>query len=337
MIEIDGAQGEGGGQVLRSSLSAAILTGQAVRVSAIRARRSKPGLMRQHLTAVQAAAAICAAEVTGAGIGSTALTFRPGSVRAGEYAFAIGTAGSCTLVLQTVLVPLLAAGGPSTVRITGGTHNQAAPPVDFLQRAFLPLLARIGLPVALELVRHGFFPKGGGEIVATLRPAVAPGRLELHERGARTLAWAEALVAGLPVDIARRELEVVGRLLGWEGDQLRVRGLPAGQGPGNVVTVTVASEHVTEVFTGFGERGTPAETVATRAGREAREYLAATAPVGEHLADQLLLPLVFAGGGAFTATTASTHLRTNADVLARITGRRMRIDRVETGWRVEVA
>jgi RNA 3'-terminal phosphate cyclase (ATP) len=335
MIEIDGSQGEGGGQVLRSALSLAIATQQPFRIASIRAKRSKPGLMRQHLTSVNAAAAICGGEVVGADIGSTALTFRPGRVRAGDYAFAIGTAGSCTLVLQTVLFPLLAAEGASTVSVKGGTHNKAAPPVDFLQRSFLPLLSRMGAQVDMTLIRHGFYPKGGGEIRAAIVPARL-GRLELHERGERVRAFAEAYVAALPVDIARRELDVVGKALNWGADQLLLRGLPQEQGPGNALTVTVAFAHVTEVFSGFGEHGVSAESVAAGAVREARDYLAAGAPVGEHLADQLLLPLVLGEGGSFTATTASRHLRTNAQIVERFTGRRVDIEQTTEGYRVEV-
>src|SRR5262245_16670414 len=170
MIEIDGSQGEGGGQILRSSLSLAICTQQAFRITNIRAKREKPGLLRQHLTAVKAAAEISGAEVDGAELGSRQVTFRPGRVVPGNYKFAIGTAGSCTLVLQTVLIPLLTASAPSTVTISGGTHNKASPPFDFLERAFLPLLARMGATVQLTLVAHGFYPKGGGSIRVGITP-----------------------------------------------------------------------------------------------------------------------------------------------------------------------
>ena len=171
MIEIDGSEGEGGGQILRSSLSLAICTQQPFRITNIRANREKPGLMRQHLTAVKAAAEICDAEVDGAELGSRALTFRPGGCAAGDYSFAIGTAGSCTLVFQTVLPALLTASGESRVRITGGTHNRASPPFDFLARSFLPLLSRMGANVQLDLTSYGFFPRGGGEIRARISPA----------------------------------------------------------------------------------------------------------------------------------------------------------------------
>src|SRR5215510_1529252 len=189
MIEIDGASGEGGGQILRSSLSLAICTGQPFRIANIRANREKPGLMRQHLTAVKAAAEVCAGEVDGAELGSRALTFRPGKLAAGDYSFAIGTAGSCTLVLQTVLPPLLLATETSSIRITGGTHNKGSPPVDFLARAFLPLINRMGPKVNLELVRHGFYPRGGGEIRVDIVPSTKLEPITLLERGARVDAY----------------------------------------------------------------------------------------------------------------------------------------------------
>jgi RNA 3'-terminal phosphate cyclase (ATP) len=335
VIDLDGSEGEGGGQILRSALSLAICTRQPFRIANIRANREKPGLLRQHLTAVNAAAEICDGELDGATLGSRSLAFRPGRLRAGDFTFSIGTAGSCTLVLQTVLPPLLSASAPSRVRVQGGTHNRAAPPFDFFQRAFLPLLARMGAQVGLDLVSHGFYPRGGGEIRASVTPVPRLGSLVLMERGAPTRADAEALIAGLPPHIAARELEVVGRRLGFARDQLHLRALPNDVGPGNVVTITLGHENVTEVFTGFGERGVRAEDVARAAADEAIAWRSAIAPVGEHLADQLLLPLALGAGGVFLAATASGHLRSNADVIARFTGRRVTIRPVASG--VEVA
>jgi RNA 3'-terminal phosphate cyclase (ATP) len=336
MIHIDGSQGEGGGQILRSSLSLAICTQQPFKISNIRAKREKPGLLRQHLTAVKAATEICGATVKGAEMGSRELSFRPGPLRAGSYAFAIGTAGSTSLVLQTVLPPLLTAAGPSTVRVTGGTHNKASPPFEFLQRVFLPLLARIGANVKLELRSHGFYPRGGGQIVAHIEPFQARNPLHLHERGPLLRGHAEAFVAALPIHIAQRELEVIGKALHWSTDQLLLRGLSNDVGPGNVVTLTAEHEQVSEVITAFGERGMPAETVASEAAAQMRDYLAGTAPVGEHLADQLLLPMALANGGSFTTTTLSEHLRSNALVVERFTWRRVRLEMADGRYRVSV-
>lgn len=326
LIEIDGSEGEGGGQILRSALSLAVCTGQPFRITNIRANREKPGLLRQHLTAVKAAVEICAGEADGAEMGSRNLTFRPGKLAAGDFSLAIGTAGSCTLVLQTVLPPLLMAPGESRVRITGGTHNNASPPFDFLARSFLPLLGRMGAEVSMQLVSYGFFPRGGGEIRAHIRPCPSLAPLVLTRRGALTRGSAEAYVAGLPLHVAQRELEVIGRALNWPRERLFVRALPNDVGPGNAVTITLEHEHVTEVVAGFGEKGVRAETVAGQAANEARAYLASQAPVGEHLADQLLLPMALGAGGEFISSVATQHLRSNAAVIERFTQKRVTIE-----------
>lgn len=316
-IILDGSQGEGGGQILRSALSLSMCTGKPFAIERIRARRKKPGLLRQHLTAVNAAAQICGAQVEGAHIGSTQLKFTPGAIRGGDYHFAIGTAGSCTLVLQTVLPALLMADAPSRVRLQGGTHNPLAPPYHFLQRAFVPLLRAMGADINLELKRFGFFPAGGGDFTAEIQPITALTPLHLPERGARKQAYAESFIAGVPGDVAVRELDAVGKALGWKAEQLQVRGLPHEQGPGNALMITLEHAFVTEVFSAFGEKGVAAEQVAGHVVAEARDYLASTAAVGEHLADQLLLPLALAGEGSFTCSTPSLHTTTNAEVIQR--------------------
>jgi RNA 3'-terminal phosphate cyclase (ATP) len=283
-------------------------------------------LMRQHLTALQAAAAVCDARVTGAEIGSSEITFRPGTVKAGDYQFAIGTAGSTTLVLQTVLPALLTAAVPSTIRITGGTHNKACPPVDFLQRAYLPLVERMGPTVQLELVRHGFYPRGGGEILARVTPSARLTAITLNERGARTGGYAEAYISGIPMHVASRELEIVGKMLNWTADNLHTRGLSGEFGPGNALTVTVEHEHITEVFTGFGEKGVSAESVAKRAVDAARSYLASEAVVGRHLADQILLPMALAGGGEFTTMPVTQHFESHVEIIEKFLSRRVEIE-----------
>lgn len=183
MIKMDGSQGEGGGQILRSALSLSLCTGQAFRIENIRARRKKPGLLHQHLTAVLAARAVGGAEVVGAELGSQTLEFRPGKVRPGRHRFAVGTAGSATLVFQTILPPLMTADGPSFIELEGGTHNPLAPPFDFLTGSFLPLIERMGAAVQGRLERPGFYPAGGGRFEASIEPAGSLGRLELMERG----------------------------------------------------------------------------------------------------------------------------------------------------------
>lgn len=315
MIELDGAVGEGGGQILRSALTLAMITGRPFHIRNIRANRTRPGLMRQHLVAVQAASQVCRGETTGATLGSQDLTFVPGKVTGGDYEFAIGTAGSCTLVLQTVLPALLKADKPSTLRLTGGTHNPMAPPVQFLQRAWCPRLAEMGARIDIDLERFGFYPAGGGVAVARVEPCETLLPRTWMTRGERRAAYAEAFVAGVPGRVAQRELECVGKAMNWSEDQLLIRGLPADQGPGNVLMLTLDYEHATEVFTAFGEKSVTSEQVARQVVQRTRQYLMSRAAFAEYLADQMMLPLALAGGGGFTLDEVSMHARTNAQVI----------------------
>ncbi|MBN1441447.1 MAG: RNA 3'-terminal phosphate cyclase [Planctomycetes bacterium] len=315
MITIDGSRGEGGGQILRTSIALSLVTGKPCRIVDIRAGRRKPGLMRQHSAAVSAAAQIGQARVEGNSLGSRELTFFPAAVRAGTYRFDVGTAGSCTLVLQTVLPALLRAGAPSEVVLEGGTHNPFAPPFDFLERAFLPLLARMGAKVEAALERPGFYPAGGGRFTVRVEPVPQLSRIELLERGTIRRRRAKALVSRLPANIGRREIKTVQEQLSWEPAVLQVEEVKSSPGPGNVLLVEVESENVTEVFSGFGERGVSAETVAEQTVSEVLEYLQEDVPVGRHLADQLLMPMVLAGGGVFRTLPPTRHTRTNVEVI----------------------
>ena len=315
MIELDGSVGEGGGQILRSALSLAMITGQAFRIKNIRAKRSKPGLMRQHLVAVQAAAQVCGANLGHANVGSLELEFIPGQLQGGEYEFAIGSAGSCTLVLQTLLPALLFAEQPSVIRISGGTHNAMAPPFHFLQRSYARVLAQMGVKLELELQRFGFYPAGGGKIEARIWPGQHLQALQLNSPGERKAAYCESFIAAVPKQVAERELTSVGEAMGWQDEQLLLRGLPADQGPGNALLVTLEQEHVTEVFCAFGEKMLSSENVAKKVVREVRDYLTSGAALAEHLADQVMLPFALAGAGSFTTNEISQHSLTNAMVI----------------------
>ncbi|HET8798979.1 MAG TPA: RNA 3'-terminal phosphate cyclase [Thermoanaerobaculia bacterium] len=331
LIVLDGSQGEGGGQVLRTALALSIITGRPFRIENIRAKREKPGLLRQHLTAVQAAAQVGEASVDGAELGARSLAFVPTGVRAGDYRFSIGTAGSTTLVLQTVLVPLLLADAPSTLVIEGGTHNPSAPPFEFLERAFLPLLRRMGAEIELTLVRPGFYPAGGGAIQVRIAPARSLRPLIVEERGAIAERRVRAVVANLPYEIAQREVRAAAGELEWGEETQEAHTITGSAGPGNTVSITVASEHVTEVFTAFGARGVRAEQVAHDAAKQAKRYINSDAAVGEHLADQLLLPMAAGGGGSFTTTPLSSHAITNLDVIRRFTDVRAEVEDVRRG------
>lgn len=317
LIQLDGAQGEGGGQVLRTALALSMVTGQPFRIENIRAGRPKPGLMRQHLTAVRAACAVCGGEADGASTGSSVLTFRPGPIRPGDYEFAVGTAGSTTLVLQTVLPALMTTAGPSTILLTGGTHNTHAPTVDFLTTTFLPALARFGPKVDATLERHGFYPAGGGRVRFRVDPAPALQPVELTERGDAATPSATAVIAGLDPQIALRELEILRDRLGWDESQTRVHQLPDTHGPGNVLTASLPFASVTEHITGFGEKGVSAERIARQVADSVRRHLRTDAPVGEHLADQLMIPMALAGSGCFRTGRPSGHTTTNAETIGR--------------------
>ena len=315
MITIDGSQGEGGGQILRSSLALAMVTGRSCCLQKIRAGRKKPGLMRQHLTAVRAAVEVCGASVEGDEIGSKQITFEPGKVKGGAYTFSVGTAGSATLVLQTVLPALLLTDEPSTLTLEGGTHNPFAPPFDFLAKTFLPLVNRMGPRVTTTLEKHGFYPAGGGRFTVSIQPAGQLNPFELIERGEVVRRSARALVANLSEKIAERELTTIHKKLNWPDDCLHVEVVPDSPGPGNVIMLEVESENICEVFTGFGELNRTSEQVAGHAVQKCREYLAKGVPVGEYLADQLLLPMAIAGSGAFRTVRLTRHTRTHIDLI----------------------
>lgn len=331
MLTIDGSFGEGGGQILRSSLALSMVTGTPFRIEKIRAGRSRPGLMRQHLTSVQAAAKVSRADVRGDAIGSTELAFAPNEVVGGEYTFSVGTAGSTTLVLQTVLLPLLMAKKTSRLTLEGGTHNPFAPPFDFLARAYLPQLMRMGVKLTASLVRPGFYPAGGGRIVIDVEPVSRFEDIHLLERGPLRSRRGQIYIASLPRHIAEREMNKLVRVLGWKDDEVEIIEVANSLGPGNVVTISLEHEHVTEVFTGFGEHGRPAEAVASQAIQQCQRYLKGTAPVSEYLTDQLLLPLAIARSGSFLSTGFTRHADTHVDLIHKFLPVRIETNRRDNG------
>lgn len=301
--------------MLRTSLALSLTTGRPFRIFNVRAGRPKGGLLRQHLTALNAAAEVGQAKVTGASIGSSEVTFQPGEVRPGTFQFSIGTAGSTTLVLQTVLPALMTASAPSSLVLEGGTHNPYAPPFDFLEKAFTPLIRKMGPEVSCCLENPGFYPAGGGRFTVSVKPV--PKLMELHllERGRIKHCGCRALVALLGRHIGDREVKVVCEEMGWSKDSAKVVLYRKSQGPGNVLIIEVESENVAEVVTGFGMRGVMAEQVALGAVEEVRRYLASGVPAGVHLADQILLPMALAGGGSFRTLSPSQHTLTNIQVI----------------------
>lgn len=342
-IIIDGSEGEGGGQVLRTSLSLSAITGKPVRIENVRGRRKKPGLFRQHLTAFKAAAEICDARMEGAELGSSEIAFHPGKIKGGEFDFSIGSAGATNLVAQTILPILARADQASVVTITGGTHNLWAPTFDFLDRAFLPQFRKMGGRAIVKLNAYGFYPAGGGSMTLSVMPIESSRSLDLRDRGNRIDESVVAIVANLSDSIATRELNTILKVLNLKPEQGEIIHAES-PGPGNVVSLFLEHENVTEVFVGLGQHGVRAEAVAKGVAQRAQKYIFAQdandlahAAVDEHLADQLLLPMALLSGGIFTTTGISQHTRTNIEIVKRFLD--VEIKLIQSGrrfWTVEV-
>ena len=336
-VNIDGSSGEGGGQVLRTSLALSAITGQPLHIYNIRAARSKPGLQAQHLTSVRAAAAVCGAELEGAAMGSQSLVFRPAHPpQAGEYVFDVteargsGSAGATTLILQTVLLPLALAGGESQVTIRGGTHAPFSPPFPYIHHVYLPTLWRMGVRAQVELQRYGWYPAGGGEITlkvqsngGTLRP------ITLTECGQLRQIRGTAAVSNLPSHIAQRMANRAVNVLKDAGLQSRVEAAHVeATGPGAGIFLIAEYEHSASGFTAYGRKGLPSERVADSACHDLIAHHRSNAATDMHLADQLVLPAALAKGvSRWTTCRVTQHLLTNVwvvrqflDVPINITG-----------------
>ena len=314
MIRINGSKGEGGGQILRSALTLSATTGQPFLIEKIRAKRPKPGLMRQHLTCVEAAATICGGRADGAEAGSQELSFSPGELRAGDYEFSVGTAGSTGLVFQTVFAALLTCDEPSNLVLKGGTHNPASPSFEVIAESFLPALACADVHTETEIIARGFYPAGGGEWSATVYPSERTQPIEIVDRGNLVSIDAEAMVSNLPDDIAKRELAVLQKKLELPDNNLHLR-THRTPGPGNCALVRMNFEHSREVFVGFGKAGVSAEKVGARLAETVKRFLKSNAAVGHYLADQLLVPMALGAGGTFTMLRPSQHFETNVETI----------------------
>lgn len=312
MLELDGSRGEGGGQILRIALALSAITTTPFQIRQIRAGRKRPGLMRQHLTAIRAVAGVCGAALEGDALGSTVLTFHPGPLRGGEHTLAVGSAGSAGLVLQAVLPALLCAPEPSTIVVSGGTHNPGSPPAQFFEHTLVPLLHRMGQGVLFSLEAWGFYPAGGGRY----RVQIEPGRwrpLSLNTRDPVERIELIAAVSNLPDRIGHRELVAARRVLDLQpsdGTLLKV----SSPGPGNVVMALLHTPQLTGVFTGFGTRGVSAEQVARQMALQAAAWRDTPVPVGPHLADQLLVPVAL-GGGSYVTGPPTPHTTTAIEVI----------------------
>lgn len=323
-IVVDGSLGEGGGQVLRTALTLAALTGRTTQVENIRSGRRNPGLRPQHLTAVHAAAAICDAQLEGAQLESQSLRFAPGGpIRAGEYTFDVeqvaerGSAGSVGLVLQTVLLPLALTSRDSELTLRGGTHVKWAPSIDYVRDVYLPTLAGMGPWTELELVTWGFYPTGGGEVEVRIRGRGGPiSPIQLTERGSLERIWGRGVVTNLPSHIPQRMVNRARNLLEDAGLEADLEARREGsRGPGAGIFLSAQYEGARAGFTAYGRKGLPAEKVAQKACQALLDYHHAEAPTDPHLADQMVLPMALAAGTSRLVTTEVTgHLLTNLQV-----------------------
>lgn len=336
-LVIDGSQGEGGGQVLRTSLSLSMCLQRSIEVINIRAARPKPGLRPQHLACVKAAAKIACAQVQGAELNSRRVVFSPQSVLAGKYHFDIGTAGSSTLVLQTVLPALMLSAGVSDLTIHGGTHNPMAPPYEFLLGGFLPLLEQMGPGVEMNLERVGFAPVGGGIVRVRINPVRQLQAIDIPDRGKLVQKSAKILLCNLPGHIADREASVIAAALSIPVNDIQIIEDGNSSSVGNMVSITIKSRYISEVFTELGRKGLSAEAVAQRVVARAQAYLNKTMPVSEYLADQLLLPCALAEKGSFVTANPSTHTLTNMEVIRQFTNNPFNLKQLKSGdWQISL-
>lgn len=329
-IQLDG--GEGGGQMLRTALSLAMITGQPFRMTRIRGKRQRPGLMRQHLTCVNAACVISDGIADGAEIGSTELVFRAGKLRGGDHDFAIGTAGSTGLLFQTLLPALLMAEAPSTLRLSGGTHNPMAPPFEFLDRVFLPAIRRMGVETSIRLIESGFAPAGGGVIECDITPTGGFKPIKWMRCEGPASIRARVITRNLGTQIPQRILDAARETLTCEEALIENRN--SGPGAGVCCLIEAERDGWIEMTSAFGEHGVSAERVGHRAGKAMKDFLGTETPVGRQLADQLLLPLSLAGAGAFATMSPDAHVPTNIVVIEKFLPVKIRIEDGARGTKI---
>jgi RNA 3'-terminal phosphate cyclase (ATP) len=317
-IVIDGSTGEGGGQILRTSLILSCITGKNLHIENIRAARRNPGLAKQHLSCVRAACKICNGRAQGATKGSKVLDFQPEPVQSGDFHFDIGSAGSASLVIQTILPALFLADKPSTVTVTGGTHNPMAPPFDFLNETFLPAIATAGFGGSCKLIKHGFFPAGGGKISFDIQPwrEQSDRIIDLCQQGKEPQIHARIYTAKLPERVAQRQRKLLLQS-GLYIQNVEHIEVTDSNGPGNCVMIRLCSSEHTTVFTAFGMRGKPSEEVISEVLGLTEDFLTSEAAVDRFLADQLLIYMALAKAGSFTTNELSSHLQTNIEVIRK--------------------
>ena len=317
IIKIDGSFGEGGGQILRTALSLSAITRRPFEIFNVRANRKTPGLSHQHLKAVNATAQICNAEVVGNQLRSTDLKFYPGEVKAGTYRLDIGTAGSVSLVLQTIFYPLSLANKPSSITIIGGTHVSHSPCIDYLKQQWLYFLKDIGFDAEIQTLRSGYYPRGGGEVLIKINPANPQYPLRIENRGKLIQVKGISTVSNLDINIAHRQqtqakMKLLGRNIPHE---ISLAETPA-IGKGTMLLLVGKFEHSQCCYFSLGAIGKRAETVADEACNEFFSFLETNGVIDEYLADQLIIPLALTKGTSqFITPRVTQHLLTNIEIV----------------------
>jgi len=334
-VYIDGSTGEGGGQILRTSLALSCITGKALHIDNIRAARRNAGLAKQHLVCVEAARGICDAKCRGAALGSKVLDFQPGFIRSGDYHFDIGSAGSASLVIQAVLPALFLAGQPSTVTVTGGTHNPMAPPFDFLCETFLPAIATAGFQAECRLIKPGFFPAGGGKMTINVQPweENTSRAIDLCEPLEQPQIYARIYMAKLPAHIAQRQKRLLSES-GLDLQDIEHVEVTDSAGAGNCVMIRLCSSSRTTVFTAYGMRGKPSQEVVGEVVAQAKDFSAGGAAIDLFLADQLLLYMALSKRGCYATNELSTHLQTNMEIIQKFLPIGFNVQRHERAYRI---
>ena len=331
-VFVDGSKGEGGGQILRTSLALACITGRNLHIENIRAARRKPGLAKQHLSCVRAACEICGGQCKGAAIGSQILDFKPGPIRGGDFSFDIGSAGSASLVIQTILPALFLADKSSTVTVTGGTHNPWAPPFDFLAETFLPAIRTAGFDADCKLEKHGFFPAGGGKIALNVRPWQENSSQSINfcQPAENIQIHARIYTAKLPAHISQRQKKLLlqSKLEFKNIEHIKVTN---SDGPGNCIMLRLVAASGGSLkaegfgdggpritaFTAFGQKGKSSEKVIGEVVNLAEDFLPSNVAIDRFLADQLLIYMAISKSASFTTNELSTHLTTNIETIKK--------------------
>ncbi|WP_151448323.1 RNA 3'-terminal phosphate cyclase [Lacisediminimonas profundi] len=345
MIDIDGSHGEGGGQLLRTAVALAAITGQPLRVRNVRARRSNPGLAAQHLAAVKAVAALCNAEAEGLHVKSQEIVMYPQGLRGGEFQFDVGTAGTVTLVLQAALPVALMCAERLVMTITGGTDIRASPPLDYFRYVFLPLLESMGARVSLQVLRRGYFPRGGGEVVVEVEPGPGLRPLVQQKRGSLSEVGGIVHTSNLPAHVAARMAQSAQQVLPpvpvpHIEQQLLAWPQAVGQGGAIVLWARCATGVLGAAAT--AQRGVPAERLGEEAGQALRAEIESGATLDVHAADQMLVYAALAsdanaesGPSRFTARTLSSHARTTMWLIEQFLPVEFGASQVGELWRID--